>query len=323
MLHALLALTLLLLKCARSASSSLQASSARSLNARDQVPFLGVNNFISIAYHASIVIDDVLYIDGGEVSYQTNGIFQQLAPTNVTLAIDLSKSWAPSSIDIQVYSKTNGPPSLNYGKLWASADGKSFYAYGGVPGLAPNNHPPNPPNSLWQFSDGGWTEVTQPNGNLFPSLTRPAVSLAASGNGVGYMLGGYDSLHNVTFDPNRPWTPVPGILSYNMTTGAWTNSSATGFSQAGTAFVGALEFVPIFGSNGLLIAMGGETSSSSGWWDVGQNLNSFANISVYDPSTQTWYWQNATGYTGPGDIPGGSSMFCYAGVQSSETTYEM
>ena len=291
------------------------------IEARDQVPFLG-NNFISLAFHASIVVDNTLYIDGGEVSWNTNGAFYRAAPTNNTLAIDLTKSWAPSSVDIQAIPKTNGPPSLNYGSLWSAADGKSFYAYGGVPGLSPDPTPPNPPNSFWQFSDGAWSQVSQ-NGNSFPSLTRPASAFAASGNGVGYILGGTDSIKKYLFAGDEPWVPVPGIVSYNMTSGAWLNSSAQGFTNTGTAFSGGFQFVPNFGSKGLLIAMGGETSAADGWFDVGNGLLSFSNISIYDPMTTTWYWQSAAGYTGPADIPGGSSMFCYAGAQSSGSTYEM
>ena len=260
------------------------------------LPFLG-SNFMNLAYHASIVVDNTLYIDGGEIDWQVQGQPQGIVPQNQTLAIDLSQSWAPSSVAVQSFSK-DGPPVLNFGTLWAGSDDKSFYAFGGDPSRF-KAYPPIPPPSFWQFSNGTWQSVIEGN-NAFPSITRPVCGLAASGNGVGYMLGGFDSL-----DPlEQGYLPLPGIVSYNATSGVWKNESALGFSYDGTAFTGAMHFLPGFGSDGVLIAMGGEISNRFHWNDEGMDLLSFSNVSVYDPSKSSWYWQSTIGYSGPEDIPG-------------------
>ena len=283
-------------------------------------PFLR-DDFVSLAYHTSIVVGNTLYIDGGEVSYKEGGQFSPLRPMNNTLAIDLTQSWEPSTVSIQTFPKPEGLPVLNEGSLWSGADNESFYAFGGALTLLPPKPTSSPPNSLWQFSKGSWSFVNQ-NGDSFSKLTRPAGALAASGNGVGYMLGGYDSVNTFTWTKGG-FTPVPGIISYDMASNEWSNETALEF-RYGTAIRGGMQFVSSFGSAGLLVALGGESpDSSSGWFDSGQGLLPFSQVSIYDPSTNSWYGQTATGYTGPGDIPPGSSMFCTAGVQSDGSTYEM
>ena len=290
------------------------------LQVRDDVPFLG-SNFYNLAYHASIVVNDTLYIDGGEVAWQSNGVASGRVPMNYTLAISLSQSWAPENATFQAFSKDNGVPTLDYQSLWAAPDNQSFYAFGGTPSLAVTLKPTNPPNGLWQFSQGSWSSVAS-NGNSFPSITRPASGSGASGNGAGYLLGGFDSIRNWEWSP-QGYTPVPGLVSYDMESNSWTNVSAMSFSFGGTAINGAMQYMPNFGSEGLLLAMGGETPGSGGWLNLGADLLSFSNISVFDPATGDWYWQSTTGFTGSEDIPGGASMFCHTGAKSSDSTYEM
>ena len=231
---------------------------------QDSLYFLG-SNFLNLAYHASIVVDNTLYIDAGEVNWQVQGQPQQVVPMNQTLAIDLSQSWDPANIAIQSFQK-DSPPTLVFESLWAGADGKSFYAFGGSPSHALGDVLSVPATSFWQFSDGTWQSVNE-GANAFPSITRPAMGLAASGGGVGYMLGGFDSLIQ---DLSEGYIPHPGILSYNMTSNLWNNASALGFSYDGTAFSGSMQFLPNFGSEGLLVAMGGETSNNLFWKDEGQ-----------------------------------------------------
>ena len=315
---------LILLPCAMSVTTTTDSfdSSPKSLEPRDTLPFLG-SNFLNLAFHASIIVNNTLYIDGGEIAWQGNGSPGEQIPMNSTLAINLSESWAPETVAIQSFSKDNGVPTFDFENLWAGSDGKSFYAYGGAPMFALK--PFNPVNSLWQFSQGVWSSVGQ-NGNSFPSINRVAGGLGASGPGTGYVLGGFDS-GTMPYWSEAGFTPVPGLLSYDMKSDTWTNVSASPFfSFDGTAINGAMEYVPDFGSDGLLITMGGEVGEIPGlpgWLDLGQNMLSFSNISIYDPSTDNWYWQTATGYTGPADIPTGASLFCHTGARSSESTYEM
>ena len=297
------------------------APNSQSIEPRDSVPsvpYLG-GNFLNLAYHASIIVNNTLYIDGGEIAWQSNGTLAGWEPMNSTLAISLSESWTPESVTIEPFPKNNGVPLFDFETLWAGADGDSFYAFGGASKIELS--PLNPVPSLWQFSQGTWSSVSQ-YGNSFPSITRPAGGLGASGSGTGYILGGFDSFGSPYWKATG-FTPVPGLLSYDMKSNTWANVSASPLSFNGTAINGAMEYVPNFSSDGLLIAMGGEFPGPGGWLDLGQNLFSFSNISVYDPSTDSWYWQTATGYTGDSDIPTGASLFCHTGAKSSESTYEM
>ena len=289
---------------------------------RNSPPFLG-SGFLTLAFHASIVVNSTLYIDGGEVSWNASGVLSGgmgSVPMNSTLSIDLSSSWNPAKVAIQSTPKSSDAPVLNFESLWAGEDEESFYAFGGNPSWALASSQ-NPLPSLWQFSKGIWSP-SNPNSASLSSVTRPASGLAASGNGVGYILGGFDSWHN-PHALDGGFTPLPGMLSYNMTSGAWANSSSLDYSDEGTALVGAMQFVPYYGSNGLLISLGCESTGLGAWSNTGQGLRSFANISIYDPTSRSWYWQTATGFTGDADIPPPSNMFCQVGAQSDNSTYEM
>ena len=180
----------------------------------------------------------------------------------------------------------------------------------------------NPAHGLWQFKDGSWALVQDDAGSIFSTLNRPAGGVSAFGNGRGYYLGGF----NGDIDPssNGPFAPDNGLVTLNLTSNAWNNASASDYSYGGTAFFGGLQYVPNFGTAGLLVAIGGEGSNTAVWQDNGKNFRPFSNISVYDPSgSGTWYSQEATGFNGPSDIPQDADMFCTAGVQSDGGTYEM
>ena len=118
---------------------------------------------------------------------------------------------------------------------------------------------------------------------------------------------------------------MPGLVSYNITSSSWSNSSSTAISGFGTIVNGGMHFVPNFGSEGILIAVGGELTGAinSPWIEDSQHLESFSNISIYNVAADTWYWQTATGATGPDDIPPDGAMFCITGIPSSQGTYEI
>ena len=145
--------------------------------------------------------------------------------------------------------------------------------------------------------------------------------MSAFGNGLGYYIGGFNALINPQL--NGPFTPDPGLVIYDMEQNAWKNVT-NHFDYDGTAFFGGMEYVPIFGEQGLLLAFGGEESGPTSWIDNGQLLQPFSNITIYDPSgSGTWYTQQTTGYNGQDDIPPDNHMFCTVSTQSDAGTYEM
>lgn len=73
---------------------------------------------------------------------------------------------------------------------------------------------------------------------------------------------------------------------------------------------GILESVPTFGPEGLLLAAGTGTLNNA--------PPLFDNITIYEPNTQTWHNQIATG-----NIPLGRDGLCSVGIQGDNGTYEM
>lgn len=212
---------------------------------------------------------------------------------------------------------------LLFEALWPGTDNQSFYSWAGsVSRSIGNADGRNPTNGLYQLRDGVWSQVQINPGSIFPSLVRPAAGATASGNGMAYYLGGY----NAQLEPssNGPFDAITGLVSYNMSSNTWSNTSSLPYNYDGTAFWGAMEHIPTFGTEGLLVMFGGEESAPGSWSDNGSNFQSFGNISIYDPAgSGTWYSQDTTGNTGFGDIPYDSDLFCWVGAQSDIGTYEM
>lgn len=99
-----------------------------------------------------------------------------------------------------------------------------------------------------------------------------------------------------------------------MSSQDWYNVSTKSISYDGTAAYGAAQFVPSFGPAGLLFVLGGSsgTDSSLQYFPLG-------NITMYEPISQTWVWQQATG---DAPTPGADST-CVVGIEGDDDTYEV
>lgn len=278
------------------------------------------SNFIRRALHASTVVGNKLYIDGGEIAQYVNGNTdtQVSRVNNQTLSIDLSSSWTNSSVQIAAHDK-NGAPVFNFPGLWS--DGNSaFYLFSGEVSLVAGDVD-TPAVALWKFTatpsgGGSWEKQTTSDPQAFNQLTRPANALVAAGKGAGFVLGGYASGKT---DPaaHAGDTPVPGIVSFDWQSGQWSNASAAAFTTYGTAVSGQMHFVPPFGDDGLLVMLGGESTTPTRWDEASGQLQ-FNNVTMYEPGTGTWYSQATTG-----DAPPVRELFCVAGAEGKNGTYEM
>jgi hypothetical protein len=218
-------------------------------------------------------------------------------------------------------------PVLNLASLWTDASSASFYSYGGeISETLPYDELPSPPpNALWQFTpaDGGgsWTVVTNLANSIFPTLQRTTDQAGAYGNGVGYSLGGIENWRtNFPGIDSYVNIPAPGMVSYNMTSMLWTNITAAGLTNSNTSMSGQLQFVPNFGPNGLLFALGGQTSTNVQWYE-GQNLLPFNTVSIFEPTEGTWHSQTVGG---PADaIPPARERFCSVGIPGDNGTFEV
>ena len=205
-------------------------------------------------------------------------------------------------------------------------DGASFYSYGGFEASIDNvSVSQSGQNALWKFTPGekgtgSWAPVAPPAFSTVRPSISPAVGSAASGNGIGYFLGGGVVPGN---DEQQALQPLPGLLSYNMTSNEWRNDSATGLSPTGTAILGRMHFLPTLGSNGLLVALGGEAALNTTYWPADSSTAyAFDKIAIYDPSTKNWFHQRASGATND-SVPSVRSDFCSVGVSGDNGTYEM
>lgn len=175
------------------------------------------------------------------------------------------------------------------------------------------NAPALPALSLWSFTPdnnggGAWDEVLSSDAAAWKHLQRPVNGLMASGGGKGYVLGGYNVTNGI---------PLPGIVSLDLTNLTFTNSSAAGYNTNGTAELGELQYVPAFGPDGVFVILGGDISPLD-TYTPGMNLQTFDQITIFDPASRNFYNQTATG-----NIPSPRAQFCTAGVASSNGSYEI
>jgi hypothetical protein len=243
--------------------------------------------------------------------------------------LDLSRTWSPSTVAFGIIPKPDLVPNLADSTLWYNeAENELLQGFGGtVSGFVdPAVSSAFAGLSLWALRlnasaggrSGSWHEVLWAKHSAFGSLTRPVAGLSAFVGDSAYVLGGVSSGQDRTKAITRD-TPLPGLVHYNMTSRQFSNKSATPYHGTGTAQRGQMVHVPLYGSarHGLFVVLGG-LSSGYREFNLGHGHVSFANIMMYDPATNKWYWQTAKG-----DVPPQRSEFCAAGTNSTNGTYEM
>ena len=249
---------------------------------------------------------------------------------NSTLAIDLSLSFSTSLKDngVQIQNINKGAcPNFNLIRFWTDVATNTAYAYGGElsrrsPWLGSTTVPLE---SLWSFtpsSDGGTWQSLDQSSSVFDSLIRPTLGSVASGDVGGFNLGGcanrFSSQKTSHLEVDS-CIPVPGLQFYNFTSQEWFNNSATGYTLDGTSEFSGTAYVPTWGTAGLLVAFGGQTSPNISEYVDGAAYLSMSNISIFDLSNQLWYHQEATG-----DVPTQRDRFCVVGISGGDnSTYGM
>ena len=207
-------------------------------------------------------------------------------------------------------------PALVSQALWVDSSGTSFYAFdGGISFAIPAyEQPPPPPNELWQFSpsgkSGSWSLVGPPASSNFTSLVRGYNGIYTYGAGMGFALGGEESSATNNALEGGTTVPIPGMVMYNITSEDWYNVSASGYSNDGVAVNGVAHFVPSFGPAGLLFVFGGSVAN--------EVLPGTDRVSIFDPMSQQWSWQEVSGAT-----PSSVLSPCVVGAQGDNNTYEV
>jgi hypothetical protein len=245
-----------------------------------------------------------------------------------TYSIDLSASWTNETVLLNRIDKT-GAPLFNAANLWMDPSRDFFYSYNGAVSVLSDGID-LPANELWQFKPSGnsgtWSLSDIEATSNFTDLVRVQWAASAFGGGIAYALGGYQDWRT-TF--NAPFydtwklltidtIPVPGMVAYDMNTGSWSNVTTATFTKSGSFVDGQLQYLPGYGAAGLLIPLGGATSTALTADDGRTAVDDFTTLSMYDIASGTWHTQKTTG-----DHPQARVSFCSVGVQGDGGTFEV
>lgn len=228
--------------------------------------------------------------------------------------IDLSNDWTNSTLQIQSIPKPSDVPDLVKAGLWYDPAADTLYSgFAGRSSYIGNatGQIPDYPLGVWQYgpvsSDSATFRSTLASTDaLWDSLIRPCSELITYTGIKGYVIGGADAL-----DVRDDYTPaIDGILEFDFRTKTLMNVTIQGtLFDAGIHTAGVL-FIPDFGSQGIIIVVGGE--------DAAINLVPMDSVSIMDVASGQWYIQKVGG-----TIPRPRKNQCIAGVRSAEGSFEM
>lgn len=252
---------------------------------------------------------------------------------NDTIAIPVFQSWTNATVPMIATPKT-AAPVLDNAALWANEETNSLYMWGGQ-GPWGNC---SKEKDLWRFDangngQGNWTIQEPSNMDVFVSFSRTQQAAATTCNGVGFYLGGFgtDWSDPEVYGPGEIGVPVPGMLTYNMTSMVWANESTVppdlanpensnqasgGVNAYGIFISGSITCLPDFGSQGqgLVLALGGIVNKPQDGYNATEpKLLGFNSVSLWDIGTRTWHSQTTTG-----DVPSARVHTCVVSAQEAK-----
>lgn len=248
-------------------------------------------------------------------------------PMNSTLSIDISQPWSASTVAIKATPKStsSGPIGLSDQAIWKDPSGNAFYIFGGRAPYSCNRDRIKK-DGIWKFTadgkgGGSWTKEKPSNPVLLNTFTLTyGAAFASSPDGVGFSIGGFAEPDTEPDLPKDYYHMIPRMLSYQMKSKTWSFSNTDmAVPPAGLLLNGRAEYVPAFGTNGLLFLMGGLVydETQEGRQKASHTLD-FNNITFYDPVDGKWRYQQTQGYA-----PTERQTFCMVGITSHNGTYEM
>lgn len=210
---------------------------------------------------------------------------------------------------------------MNSEALWLDGTALAFYVYDGdVSGAYFSPKIPSA-NELWKFTPSGttgtWEQILPQASSNFSNLVRITHGYYASGNGLGFALGGFETVWTMQYAEDRTNVdigPTPGLIMFNSSASdqPWRNISSTSANYpAGIAMSGAAHFVPDFGPEGLLFVIGG-------YIDAGGAFAQTSQVTIFEPISQQWTTQVTTGKQ-----PEPLQSQCLVGAKGDNGTYEV
>ena len=205
--------------------------------------------------------------------------------------------------------------------FWNDESEQIVYSHGGwISGLNVSTSPYPSVTTFWAFvannTYGTWQDFNQSFDSVFDSLTRPSFGSATSGAIGGFGLGGYETSNSglETVHLTSP-VPSPGLQFYNFTAKSWYNNSGEGYTTFGTSAYAGAVYLPAWGAAGLVAIFGGQTTTNRTNFVDGANYLPMSNISLFDVSSGSWYYQEASG-----NIPSQRDRFCVVGASGGDKT---
>ncbi|OQV00019.1 hypothetical protein CLAIMM_05576 [Cladophialophora immunda] len=274
------------------------------------------------AWQSSVVVDNSLFVNGGEFFNQVSPPEPEVQPYEEygTVWIDLSSSWTNASLSNYVWTVPPNLPQGWYTNFWHDPVDDQIYAWGGW--LVNSSHQSSL-FSMTQFANDtvSWTIAPSPDENgLSINATAPFGCASASSNTTFYCLGGANVGNNAVYPYTHPtFLPMQGLVQYDFRNQTWSNISTPGTASA-TYIIGArAAHASNFGDSGFLVFIGGSEPADQTFVYGGDvPLVSMAIITLFDIASSTWYTQEATG-----EIPPGRIDFCSVAAESQNHSFEI
>ncbi|OBT40559.1 hypothetical protein VE00_08585 [Pseudogymnoascus sp. WSF 3629] len=271
--------------------------------------------FKSWFWPSSIVVGNWLYLHGGEIHYNDNGVMT-FRPNSQTFAIDLSKSWSTSTVEAIASNHAEEFKPSRRPEIYHDTIHNVVYSYGGAYFSAnfKDDHvvyEANVTPEVWGFTP---PESGNSISDSFPLTSSVEYALTTSSDKKHYSFGGTIT-YRVDADGGEG-VPVQMVMedfvTYDYATQTYSNvSRTTPHSLAGEA-----QFIPQYGEEGVLLLFGGKNPMDRGVASL--DVADLGSIQVYDIYTDTFYTQAAT------NAPTGRYSFCSVGASNANnSSYEI
>ncbi|PHH63655.1 hypothetical protein CDD81_5636 [Ophiocordyceps australis] len=245
------------------------------------------------ALHSVAVLDNYLYLEGGEISSFVNGQMmsdQSSLTVNNTLSLPLDKSWELSNAPYTTI-PDHEPPPMDMFALWADENDRVLYRYGGEKAF--NGNVTSTENRhLWKFSPDGagvgtWSIQAALDQQFFDGLRQGTRAASVFCEGLGIYVGGFgDRSTDIDFqDVTWPYSvTIPGMITFTT---------------------GQAVCVTGFGPSPMVMMLGG--------WSA-----DFQTIAIYDQVSKRWLQQQASG-----SVPRSRGNYCAVAVRGPQGTVEI
>ncbi|OBT67305.1 hypothetical protein VE03_02745 [Pseudogymnoascus sp. 23342-1-I1] len=258
-------------------------------------------DFKSWIWQSTIVVDNWLYIDGGEIFNGTGDVDGISVPNTQTFSIDLSKSWDTSSLTGSAFTRNDSYGPVRRPQLYYDESQHTVYSSSG---LFYDTTQDTADPVVWGFTPEAsgsveWTEkFSKRLDSSFPLISNSWDALSTSSGSKHYAYSG--SIH---FDDGSTEMTMDQLVTYDYKTQTFKNETLSHHSYGGEA-----QFVPQYGEEGVIIFMGGIQRTDRAVASE-SSVPNLSIVQVYDIHTGKFYNQTTI------EPPIGRYEFCSVGRQ--------